>query len=544
MKKQIKEYSVEYYRERYRTKEGQEGITFHIKVRLGCTDPVTGKVNDGDIVYYSGRKAFEIKEKTFYETLDGSVWESKTAWRASFGKDTNAPSYKKDQTSNTCNIKNNQCKPIKKAVLYISPNIYMFNATNMQNNKDTIKNAIIKSRKAMAEYFNITWDKITLVPSNYYNKADGIEQAKYENEYQRIFKNLSIRLTEYAKKGYFKGFNERTFLNAEHIKEIINTFKKNKSTNNKYTIKVDFNHNLDVDKMIEKRVDLEYIFLTCCFFDESNSKTNLFKDFNKVFNIKGNYNVNSSSFLEDFETNIKKAIEDYNELTRIDIEKNYQHYFMTCSYLKEKLCFNDQDTFYPFEEEYYTKEDNGKSDDSGRIDNIFIKINEKENTGEVYLIELKVNESVIAGTNGVHKHLQDIKELCSNHKTYEQFMERLKERVNYRRKKLDNITNEIHISPKINFLIVTAIMDGIDHAKKVRQLLYEDFEEEAWVKQAIEKKYLPKNSKKLSLERQELEKLDKIKSVQFFFDKWTKDKMLTRDKFMNEDRFKEWVSNE
>lgn len=516
MKKLIKEYSIEDYRERYNNHQ-----EFHIKVRLGCTDPITQKKDDCDIVYYLGHKAFALTTSICYEALDGSYWPNKKFYKGSDKKN---------------------LKTVPTYALNIEPNMYMFNATNMRNNQNNIKEIITSSRIKMSKYFNIIWDEIKLVPSGHYTKAEKIKEKEYEeNIYPKALKKLRDELKEYVKVGYFLGYNEDNFLNDEHIKNIIDSFRSKQE----YLFKVNFEHGLDD---IPARVDLEYIFLNCCFFDGTEQRK-WFKDFNTMFNTKV-INNSDNGLLEDFEKDVKEFTNNYNQLTRIDVEKNYQHHFMICPFIKEKFGFKDNDIFYPFEEEYYTKESEKDSDGRGRIDNVFIKINEEKHIGEVYLIELKVNESVIDGTNGVHKHLKDIKELCSNPKGYDAFMKRLEVRVNYRRKMLNKIDTEIKLEPKINFFIVTAIMDGIEHAGKVYKLLYEDFENEDIIKQAIEnmtskqnkicdtKVTLPKGSKKLTLERQELEKLDKIKSVKFFFDTWDKNTNLTRNPFMDEETFK------
>ena len=58
----------------------------------------------------------------------------------------------------------------------------------------------------------------------------------------------------------------------------------------------------------------------------------------------------------------------------------------------------------PFEEEYCTNEG---SKDKGRIDCSYVIINNKKLT-DIYLVELKVNDGVVDGTNGVNKHFIDI----------------------------------------------------------------------------------------------------------------------------------------
>lgn len=94
-------------------------------------------------------------------------------------------------------------------------------------------------------------------------------------------------------------------------------------------------------------------------------------------------------------------------------EKQYQQRLMNIMNNKEKreiLCERIFNSKYvkPFEMEYsmYSKKENEegelKKSTKGRIDNLFVK----DNT--LIMVELKMGTSVIAGTNGIHKHLLDM----------------------------------------------------------------------------------------------------------------------------------------
>ena len=96
-----------------------------------------------------------------------------------------------------------------------------------------------------------------------------------------------------------------------------------------------------------------------------------------------------------------------------NMEKQYQQRLMSIMNDKEKreiLCekiFANKDV-KTFEMEYsmYSKKENEegelKKDTKGRIDNLFVK------NDTLIMVELKMGTSVIAGTNGIHKHLLDM----------------------------------------------------------------------------------------------------------------------------------------
>lgn len=126
-----------------------------------------------------------------------------------------------------------------------------------------------------------------------------------------------------------------------------------------------------------------------------------------IFKTSGNKIFNSKvvKFLKT-KIEVKFKIKDYNRINEIKIimedfckkykmvskelfEKSFQHSLMT-SELPIPL-----EGSYKFEEEYGI----GKS---GRIDNILIKDN------KLVFIEAKVDVNVILGTNGIHKHLDDM----------------------------------------------------------------------------------------------------------------------------------------
>lgn len=113
-------------------------------------------------------------------------------------------------------------------------------------------------------------------------------------------------------------------------------------------------------------------------------------------------------------------IDDYTRTKNdTNTEKQYQQKLMNImndNKKRAKLCkkfFGSEDA-KPFEMEYslYSKEENEKSQSvtKGRIDNIFVK------KDTLIMVELKMGTSVIAGTNGIHKHLLDLCNIFENNK--------------------------------------------------------------------------------------------------------------------------------
>ena len=98
-----------------------------------------------------------------------------------------------------------------------------------------------------------------------------------------------------------------------------------------------------------------------------------------------------------------------------------------------KGIFNNK--VIPFECEYYI--DEVKQD--GRIDVVFYSVNSTNNIDtltDLYLIELKVDTKVLGESNGVHKHLLDIKNIKSmNNNFYNDLEKRIKYRYNFENNK-------------------------------------------------------------------------------------------------------------
>ena len=207
---------------------------------------------------------------------------------------------------------------------------------------------------------------------------------------------------------------------------------------------------------------------------------------------------------------INKAIEQYEQVA-YEEEKNYQYLFM----INEDTINNKHNDFkniIHFEQEYYNYEQgyNKVDDEKGRIDVVFLNVNDRKE-GEVYLIELKYNDNVLDGSNGIHKHLIDIEKVINSNA--QNFKDNIIKRVNYRFKELD-INKEIESINSINFWIVIGYEE--DRKDTINMMLKEFNDVKNFA--SIKKKYeLPKGSKPLYEHIKKLKDLDC--EVHIFLDK-------------------------
>lgn len=133
-------------------------------------------------------------------------------------------------------------------------------------------------------------------------------------------------------------------------------------------------------------------------------------DFNeKIISFRNSYSEEEYDALEKI---VKERILAYNKSEDDTSEKSYQQRLMNKMFdreEKEKLFKTDYCPFLnsnAFEMEYNLFEDirstRLSTSNKGRVDNIFIK------GDKILFIELKYDEDVIGGTNGIHKHLIDL----------------------------------------------------------------------------------------------------------------------------------------
>lgn len=425
---------------------------------------------ENDIVYYNGIKAFEIEK-------EGKEYNIKIADNIFNLNKTNIEKFYKDEDKQGLTV-------------------------------EALKEAISEARITLRDYFPKELEKITIKIS-----ANGFASLSEENETKKEFINSVKKRIAKIQENYGKYLKEK--LSYEKIMAGMTKKKTKNSEYFVYEIQLNDIKKTNSEEHIKTMVNLEYDFITCFIFDENMKYKRIFTK--PEFSYQEDENnvtvIQRKKYNNNFKTFIKKVIGDYEIQTKTEKEKRYQHLFMTSNILANKYA--DFENIYRFEEEYYTDR-GGESSDRGRIDCVFVKINENINenkpNAELYLIELKVDNKVIGSSNGVNKHLIDIKNLENN----QNFISDLEKNINDRRRILEEGT-EIKIDKnKIHFWTIIAISTE-DEVEGVAEMLYTNLENPEYIKN--EKNKLPKNSVVLSEEIRKV-KASGIKDVKFLFDKW------------------------
>ena len=210
---------------------------------------------------------------------------------------------------------------------------------------------------------------------------------------------------------------------SDKYNNVINTLKKYSTSSS----------DSKIFKFINLSIDDEYEIYKAIYTD--NIVTNGEASFNynvvKIINTKFNMSNKKEITIDNIDEIAEKMSSSY-EKSKIDKEKKYQHLFLK-NIKNNKELFGDKSCICSFEEEYYIDEINN----DGRIDCIFYN-KDKNNIKDIYLIELKVDTTVFAGKNGIHKHLLYIKNIPNfDKKNNTNFYDNLLDRINYRNKVLD-----------------------------------------------------------------------------------------------------------
>ena len=303
----------------------------------------------------------------------------------------------------------------------IDPSTYNFNEKSMtfvyENSsidKD-IENIYVDRRNLMNDYLSLKLNYIIINRANEKSYKNNIEDVKV-----RINAIVMLLKNEYSNYLNDTNFNvEDILLNLETKGKYVINFNDEKLSNEKLAKLESF----VVDNTIFTNKKYDYI-------------TGLSKPTFSYKFIVDNKKILSN--LEHFIDKRKKSLDDYEKYTGYELEKRYQQDLMI-KYRNKKI--------FPFELEYYTlekdEECNGKNEecneideecnikdgDRGRIDCIFVNI-DNDKLKDIYMIELKVNEGVIDGTNGVNKHFIDIINLMNDEANLLKFKERLLKRLN------------------------------------------------------------------------------------------------------------------
>ena len=416
--------------------------------------------NRKDIVYYNGIKSFEIKDE----------------------------------------------KPVE---ISMPDNIYKLNITNILKNKESIIESTIDLRNDMKNFFPMRMESIKLIVSS--------SRLLKEKDAKEIFFRLT-KLQEKVKEQYSKYFNMEDL----DPTKIMNQWKRNLKNHKKvanYEIKLQKKFNENDLEDIKKMVNIEYLFITALKLKEDVFKERaLLKIPEFTYKSELENKITNIRELELFEKNIKNSVEKYELNTHVELEKKYQHLFMISDFLFKKCP--EFSSIYRFEEEYYTNELAKSEYDRGRLDVLFIKIDEAKKIGELYIIELKVNDRVLGDKNGLHKHYIDIRKL--NDFYLENFLTLLEKRLKFRIEILENKKEKITIDRNhLHFWTVISISKEeksfLENATKVKEKL-QLLCDEITVKNNVHLKDNKEEIKPL------LEVMKEVKSrnidVQIYFDLW------------------------
>jgi len=401
-------------------------------------------------------------------------------------------------------IENNQIK--------LSPNIFMLNDDFIEKNKKDLED---KNRR-----------KIIL------NEFTNLRKNLIDINYLKISNNLTINYNKSNGKSYQNRLNE---VNKNRIR-IVEKIKKELTENNLINLIDNFEENKCIikdqaKKELENLLNIEYIIMNRFVnFNESiwtephpglTSKNSGWKKpsiniLNPVPHDITNLDKEKLNIVVD---KIKGAVDNYLKIS-FEEEKYYQHQFMLNDFILNKFKQLNVPNLYRFEEEYYTEENNDTKN-KGRVDTIFVSLDGKD----IYLIELKVNDNVIGGTNGIHKHLIDIENLYEINTEKKQsklneFIENIKTRVNYQREQLDKQVISWQETPNIHFWTIIACEDNKMKINIINNYLdkyqLKESNELKTVKNNIEKQYKEYQNRVYSL-NQHIVNLSNC-DVRFYFD--------------------------
>ncbi len=317
----------------------------------------------------------------------------------------------------------------------------MFNSTN----KEDYINGRVLICKAMKDWFSFTMDKINI--SNVTNSNPSkIEEGLID--FQRKAKDIisdeilstdeinkaKTRFEEWQKNNIGKKSSNKT--DTSCTLHLLNSLSSD-----------------DAEDNIKKILELQYQFIKSMKCNGNYSETISGPSFSG-YKAVSKFGAEFDELL--FRKAVEKAVYEYEG--KGELEKQYQHIFMLHGN-KDTGMFeknNENCEIYPFEQEYaiinWNKPKNESEDNKsasnykrGRIDCIFYQYDKKENKlTDIYLIEIKVNEKVALGSNGVLTHLEDIASLFIDKDGHidetrtTNYFDQLVKRIQYRYNVLNN----------------------------------------------------------------------------------------------------------
>lgn len=379
---------------------------------------------------------------------------------------------------------------IKDNALKISDNIFKISDAYINEHKEELssehkrKNTLKALAKLRLNLFNAGYLECNKNMLIKYIKSEG---NAYQSRKSEVAKNKDIIISKIEKK--LKELKETVKLNSTY---------KTKSKNsgfcclikNELRVQKNDNDKVKLDKMLDI-LTIEYFVMdnfinTCGEWEYAEGRIKNKNGWKKpdvaIFDNKSSISLNKLTFeeLEKIVQVMKNAVNDYLK-TSFEVEKYYQHQFMTNKLVLKQFEKLGIKGLYRFEEEYYTF----NSEDRGRIDSVFVSMDGKD----VYLIELKVNGNVVDGSNGIHKHLIDIESLYEQ-KEINNFLRKMQNNINYRRKALGE--NKINFVKNMNvhYWIIIAYGDKKERDKIKAEKLnkYKTIEGLKGIKRVIEKK--------------------------------------------------------
>lgn len=380
----------------------------------------------------------------------------------------------------------------------IPKDIYKLNATNVKKSKDNETDIIKLLNNLKNKYFDEKLTKIIIRKGTYsYDKNNHLKTIKaFENIRKSLEKNL-------------KHFENE--LNDDVVNKILYSFDNNK---NSYEIKVtSYNDDLNIERI---------------FIENSGRKYGLAKP---IFKYKKTTHDKVIE-VEDLYKDTKNAIEKYENYTKINLEKKYQQQFI----LEANRFFLTN--MHSFEEEYYIKEKKteitSNDDKNGRVDVILYK-RDGNILKDLYLIELKVDDKVIVGDNGILIHLDDIKSLLMktnfNNIDKNNFFYMLKDRIEYRIKTLENSdfkfkNSKNKIDYNIHFYTIMAFTNNESKGQVIKYL--KSFKTKEGINDLIESRKPCKNDNEKFKNKNIYDICNPIKEkcdIKFFFDEcnWNKE---------------------
>ena len=452
-------------------------------IRIRQWDKEINKKDCKDIVYCEGIKAFYVENKecqgnTVKITIPENIYNIN---QTNIRKIIYSLEDTKDETTvATGNVKFNFKEELDEYFKYnpvednLREKLYLY-LNKVENNIETFVENKNDLKQKLKTYFEV---KLKKEGKFCFGKVFFEGSTKPKIKAEEIKKQVEIRLTLLNKR---LKYEFGTSFDINNTIEQLKTIKKHKN-DKKDKIVFELQNIEKLSSLELMKIEALMILYTTFTLKFEKSKPILKKSsYSGLAKPDFDYDTISKTIefddIKEFNRNIDGAISNYENITKIELEKKYQHSFMT----KNKLSYYcGLSSVNPFEEEYYTRESNNDSKDDdasdkrGRIDCIFVDTN--ENKKDIYLIELKVNEGVIGKRNdlsehGINTHLDDINKLINNDGklNLKKFLENVKNRYNYRNEILGKPSRISDISKyNLHYWIICAIK-GKDqiHAQKV-----------------------------------------------------------------------------